>query len=120
MTYPNKERILKVLDKIQKGKLKPTKMIDKDASPMDKMKFNICQQIIKFKRNKDYSNKDLSEIIGVGSAVISRVLHCHIDRFKIDSLLSYYSCLVTSSQDKKLMKKFNRELTTFLTMDDAA
>ena len=86
---------------------------------MDKMKFNICQKIIKFKRIKNYSNKDLSEIIDVGPAVISRVLHCQIEKFKIDSLLGYYLCLVISSNDKKLMKSFNKELTEFLA-DDAA
>ena len=76
-------------------------------------------KIIKFKRLKDYSNKDLSEIIDVGPAVISRVLHCQIEKFKIDSLLGYYLCLVISSNDKKLMKNFDKELTEFLA-DDAA
>ena len=119
MNYPDKSRILKVLDDIKKRKVKPTIVIAKNASPIDKMKFNICQKIIKFKRIKNYSNKDISEIVGVGPAVISRVLHCQIDRFKIDSLLIYYFCLVTSSQDNRLIKRFNRELTEFLT-DDAA
>ncbi|MDA9189644.1 hypothetical protein N9O57_01550 [bacterium] len=114
MSYPDKDRILKVLDNIKKGKQRPTIAIGKNASPLDKMKFNICQQIIKFKRVHDYTSKELSEIIDVGPAVISRVLHCQIDRFKIDSLLGYYFCLVTSSNDKKLIKKFNKELAGFL------
>lgn len=114
MIYPNQERIFKILDKIKKRKLKSTALIDKNVSPIDKMKFNICQQIIKFKRKNDYTNKNLSEIIGVGTAVISRILHCQIERFKIDSLLGYYFCLVVSSKDKKLMKKFSEELSEFL------
>ena len=119
MGYPDKSRILKVLANIEKGKIKPTSIINKDSSPMDIMKFNICQKIIKFKRIHEYTNKDLSEIVDVGPAVISRVLHCQIDKFKIDSLLGYYFSLVISSNDKKLMKKFNKELAEFL-MDDAA
>jgi hypothetical protein len=119
MSYPDKKRILKVLANIEKGKVKPTSIINKDSSPMDKMKFNICQKIIKFKRMNNYTNKELSEIVNVGPAVISRVLHCQIDKFKIDSLLGYYFCLVMSSNDKKLMKKFNKELAEFL-VDDAA
>ena len=119
MSYPDKGRILKILDDIERDKIKPTMVIGKNASPMDKMKFNICQQIIKFKRSNDYSNKELAKIIGVGPSVISRVLHCQITRFKIDSLLFYYFSLVTSSQDKKLMKKFDQELASFLS-DDAA
>ncbi len=119
MTYPDRNRIFKVLDKIKKGKVRPILLLDKDASPIDKIKFNICQQIIKFKRDYDYNSKNLSEMIGVGPAVISRILHCQIDRFKIDSLLSYYFCLVISSKDKKLMMKFSEDSAKFL-LDDVA
>jgi hypothetical protein len=114
MSYPDKDRIYKVLDRIEKGKIKPTRLIGKDSSPIDKMKFNVCQKIIKFKRINEYSNKELAEIIDVGPAVISRVLHCQIDRFKVDSLLSYYLSLVVSTKDKKLMKSFEKELADFL------
>jgi hypothetical protein len=114
MSYPDKKRIFKVLDKIKSGKMKPTEIIDAKASPIDKMKFNICQQILKFKRENNYTNLDLAEIIGVGPAVISRILHCQISRFKVDSLLSYYFLLVSSSKNSKLLKQFNEELSDFL------
>jgi hypothetical protein len=76
MSYPDKERIFKVLDKIKSKKIRSTEIADASASPIDKMKFNICQQILKFKREKKYSNLDLSNIIGVGPAVVSRILQC--------------------------------------------
>lgn len=41
MSYPDKERIFKVLDKIKSGKIKSTEVLDASASPIDKMKFNI-------------------------------------------------------------------------------
>jgi predicted XRE-type DNA-binding protein len=114
MSYPNQERIFKVLDKIKAGKVKATELIDESASPIDKMKFNICQGILLFKREHNFSNVELAEILDVGPAVVSRILHCQISKFKVDSLLSYYFSLVVSSKDKKLIKKFNEELSTFL------
>lgn len=114
MSYPDKERIFKVLDKIKSGKIRPTQLLGASASPIDKMKFNICQQILNFKREKNYSNLELAEIIGVGPAVISRILHCQISRFKVDSLLAYFFALVVSSKNNKLIKKFNEELSEFL------
>ena len=114
MTYPNQERIFKVLDKIKAGKIKATELIDESASPIDKMKFNICQAILIFKREHDFSNLELAEILDVGPAVVSRILHCQITKFKVDSLLGYYFSLVVSSKDKRLIKKFNEELSTFL------
>jgi ribosome-binding protein aMBF1 (putative translation factor) len=119
MSYPDKERIFKVLDKIKAGKIKATSVLDASASPIDKMKFNICQRILKFRRERGYSNLELAEIIGVGPAVISRVLHCQIDKFKVDSLLSYYFSLVLSSKNSKLIKEFKEELSEFL-QDTAA
>jgi hypothetical protein len=114
MNYPDKEKIFKVLDKIKSGKIKPTEIADAKASPIDKMKFNICQQILRFKREKNYSNLELSEIIGVGPAVVSRILHCQINRFKVDSLLGYYFSLVISSKNPKRFRQFNEELSEFL------
>lgn len=114
MSYPNKERIFKVLDKIKSGKIKSTEVLHASASPIDKMKFNICQRILKFRREHDYSNLELAEIIGVGPAVVSRILHCQINRFKVDSLLTYYFSLVLSSKNTKLIRKFKEELSDFL------
>ncbi len=114
MSYPDQDRIFKVLDKLKAGKIKATELIDKSASPIDKMKFNICQGILLFKREHDYSNLELAEILGVGPAVVSRILHYQIAKFKIDSLLNYYFALIISSKDKKLIKKFNEELSTFM------
>jgi predicted XRE-type DNA-binding protein len=114
MSYPDKERIFKVLDKIKSGKIKSTEIISNSASPIEKMKFNICQQILKFKREKNYSNLELAEIIGVGPAVVSRILYCQISKFKVDSLLGYYFSLVISSKNPKLIKYFNKELSEFL------
>lgn len=119
MSYPDKERIFKVLDKIKKGKIKSTEVLSSSASPIEKMKFNLCQQILKFKRVNHYSNIELSEIMGVGPAVVSRILHCQISKFKVDSLLSYYFSLVLSSNNNKLIKQFNEELSDFL-KDSAA
>ena len=114
MSYPDKDRIFKVLDKTKSSKLKSTEVLDASASPIDKMKFNICQRILKFKRENEYSNLELAEIIGVGPAVVSRILHCQISRFKVDSLLTYYFSLVVSSNNSKLIKQFNKELSEFL------
>jgi hypothetical protein len=114
VSYPNQERIFKVLDKIKTGKIRTTEIIDESASPIEKMKFNICQAILLFKREHDFSNLELAQIMDVGPAVISRILHCQINKFKMDSLLSNYFSLVVSSKDKKLIKKFNEELSSFL------
>ena len=119
MKYPEKERILKVLEKIEQKKILPTKLISSDASITDKMKFGICQKIIRYKRDADFSGKELAEILGVTPAVVSRILHCSIERFTIDTLLAYYEKLLFAKKDKKALKEFKKQLETFFT-DQAA
>lgn len=65
MTYPDQNRIFKVLEKLKTKKIRPTEVIGESASPMDRMKFNICQCILVFKREHNYTNLELAEILGV-------------------------------------------------------
>lgn len=114
MKYPDKKRIASIMHKVKKRKMKSTLVIDKNASPVDQIKFNICQQIIKFRRDQELLNKEIAEIIGVGPAVVSRILHCEISKFKIDSLLSYFISLVASLNNAKREKELNRKLASFM------
>jgi predicted XRE-type DNA-binding protein len=121
MKYPDKERVLKVLDMIQKKKLKSLKVPPIDAPALDKMKFNICQKILKFKMDNNYSSKDLALILDVSPAMISRIAQAEIEKFKIDSLLSYYETLLVTKNNKKVLNQFNKTISKFLKdLDEAA
>ncbi len=114
MSYPTQDEIAKVLDLIEKGRIKATRLIPPNAPLPDQVKFALCQKMLKFKRVHGYSNKELASLIGVTPAVVTRILHCHIERFKIDSLLSYYECLLLSLKSKKAISEFKKELAGLL------
>lgn len=115
MAYPSKEEIVKVLDQIERGRIKATRLIPANASLSDQVKFALCQRVIRFKMVRGYSNKELGQLMGVTPAVVTRIVHCHIERFKIDSLLSYYECLLISLKSKKAISDFKKELGGLLT-----
>jgi len=119
MKYPEKERILKVLEQIEQKKILPTKLLSHDASTTQKVKFGICQKIIRYRRETEYTGKELAEILGVTPAVISRILHCNIERFTIDTLLAYYEKLLFAKKDKKALKEFKKQFE-MLFADEAA
>jgi len=102
------------MELIRKGKIKPTIIIDKDAPPLDQMKFNLCQRILKFKREQELTGQDIAKILDLGPAVVSRILHCQISRFKVDALLGYYFTLILSTDNDKLIEKFKKEVASFL------
>jgi predicted XRE-type DNA-binding protein len=114
MEYADRVRILKIMQEIKKNKIKPMEVIGDDAPPLDQMKFNLCQRIIKFKKQHGLNNQDISKILEVGPAVISRIFHCQIVRFKVDSLLGYYFALLISTDNDKVVEKFKKEVASFL------
>ncbi len=119
MRYPEKERIIKVLEKIEQKKVLPTKLLSADAPISDKIKFAICQKMIRYKREMEFTGKELADILGVTPAVTSRILHCAIERFTIDTLICYYEKLLFAKKDKKALKEFKKQLEN-LFMDQAA
>ena len=122
MGLPKKDRIYKVLDEIEsrekKGEAVATKGLSKDAPATDRLKFNLCQSIARFKRVKGYSNKDIALILDIDVSAVSRIIHCHIDRFKVDSLLNYYQMLLISLKSQKALDAFDRQIEHLLDDDD--
>jgi hypothetical protein len=114
MAYPDKDQIVKILELIEKGKIKPTRFVGKDEPPIDQMKFNLCQRMIRFKREQELTSQHIAKILDIGPAVVSRIMHCEIDRFKVDSLLNYYFALLISTDNDKLVAKFKKEVASFL------
>jgi hypothetical protein len=117
MKYPDKDRILKVLNMINNKQFIPVKIPAIDAPAPDLIKFNICQKIIKFKMDSGFTNKELANILGVTPAMITRIIHCEINKFKIDSLLYYYESLLITKKNKKILAKFKKSLVNFLKDD---
>jgi predicted XRE-type DNA-binding protein len=105
---------MKVLKDIETKKIIPVKIPAQNATALDQMKFNICQKIILFKLDNHFSGKDLAKILGVTPAMVCRIVHCDIGKFKIDSLLYYYESLLIANKDKAILAEFNKTLKEFL------
>ena len=59
MSYPNQQRIFKVLDKIKSGKVKATELIDESASPIDTKAESEMWQTAIFPLNNSSSNNTI-------------------------------------------------------------
>lgn len=65
-----------------------TKLLSKDASTGDMLKFDLCKRFVVFRREQELSQKALAEKLGLDPAQMSKILHYHIDEFSVDFLLS--------------------------------
>jgi hypothetical protein len=64
-----------------------------DASPLEKTKYDICRNIIRYKRENNLTREDIAEKIQLSPAETKRILLYRIDEFTLDRLITYASNL---------------------------
>ncbi len=83
---------LKEIDELAKGKLYSS-MLPQDASLADKLKHDLCSQIIRQKHKRGLKQKELGRVLGVHEARISEIVHYKIDKFTADKLIQFLEAL---------------------------
>lgn len=59
------------------------------ASELEKSKYETCQNIARYQRENNLSNKDLAYELGVSLTKLDDILYCRINLLKLDNLASY-------------------------------
>jgi hypothetical protein len=60
-------------------------------TPTEKAKYEICQNIIRYKRRKGLSTEGLAQKINLTSGETQEILFCYINNFTLDRLVNYAS-----------------------------
>jgi len=92
MGMPSKAELMRALKRLEK--VEGSLALADDATPLERFRYDICQQFIKYKIRNKVSQKEISEILSIDEAKISKILHHNIDEFSTDRLISLYSKLV--------------------------
>lgn len=82
--------------------------LPENATELEKSKYEICQNIARYKRINEISLKDLAYELGISLKKLDDVLYCRINLLKLDDLASYLGKLQISFHleiDKKLKDK---------------
>lgn len=84
---PNRRDVKNVLRKLKHkgGSLAFNK---KDATPLERFRFELQQVFVTYKITHDCTQKELSELLGVDKAKISKILSNRLDEFSTDRLIS--------------------------------
>ena len=85
MAFPNKKELEKIRKESEKweGSLIPSQ----DATPTEKFRYQICQELLKYKMNNDLKNIEMAEALSVPEADLSRIFRFRIDGISTDRLL---------------------------------
>ena len=63
------------------------------ASSLEKAKYEICRNIVRYKREHDLTQEEVAEKIKLSSAETKRILLYRINEFTLDRLVAYASNL---------------------------
>ncbi len=89
--WPSQKKLNAVRKKLEKGHA--SKPLAKNALPVDKVKYHICEQFVIFKNNTKITQKALAQKIDIDESIISKILHYHIEEFTIDRLVKFLAIL---------------------------
>jgi predicted XRE-type DNA-binding protein len=96
--FPSDAELNEMREKLSKGPA--SKPIPKNASPVDKVKYQICKEFVVYKNSQKMTQKALAEKVGTDEALMSKILHYHIDEFTIDRLMKFLSALYPNAKVK--------------------
>ncbi|MCB0350105.1 MAG: hypothetical protein KDD38_02905 [Bdellovibrionales bacterium] len=96
--WPSKKQLDEVRKKLDTGPA--SRLIPKDASPVDKIKYEICRQFVVYKNTHKITQKALAEKVNTDEALMSKILHYYIEEFTIDRLVKFLAALYPNSEVK--------------------
>lgn len=91
MRYPSSKK-LDEMDKKLKN-IDGALALPKNASYIDRVKYDLCKRIIAFIRINRVTQVELAGKLGVDPSRVSEIVHYKIDKFTVDTLLVYNRAL---------------------------
>ncbi len=99
MSFPSRKDIDRVLKKLENAE--PAFVIDrKNASAVDKVKYDLCKEFVKYVLENKISQIELAEKLGVDKARVNKIVKYRIEYFTIDKLLSLLSIIKPNKELK--------------------
>ena len=74
------------------------KDIPENPTPLEKIKYKLCQKILSYQQNNNLSDKELAKRMKLSYEETLQILFCWIEKFTLDNLVNYANKLLTSSQ----------------------
>lgn len=89
MKFPNEKDLSKIRKKLEK--MEGSYVLSSNASPLEKLRYDICKQFVIYKRENSLTNRELSQILEIDESLTSKILKYRMDRFTTDKLVELLS-----------------------------
>ena len=89
--WPSPEELDSVMKKL--NKIEGTLSLPESPTPIEKFRWDLCQQFIKLMRAQKLKQVDLAKMLKINKSEVNKILHHRIDGFSTDRLIEYLSTL---------------------------
>ena len=97
LVSPEEEKIFRW---VESDECLGSRALGKDASVSEKIKYELCQNIVRYKRKEQLELKSVARLLKLDELTANKLLHYHIENFALDSLVSYVEKLNIPCQVK--------------------
>jgi len=99
-TFPPQEELERVRKRIARSDRRTNFSLSPWATPVEKTKYGICQNILAYQQDNDISVNKLARQFGLTTARTEAILYSHFNEFNLEELIEYANCLHLSYQVK--------------------
>jgi len=89
-----------VFHQVESDEYLGSKVLGKNATVLEKIKYELCQNIVRYKRKEQLELKSVARLLKLDELTANKLLHYHIENFALDSLVSYVEKLNIPCQVK--------------------
>ena len=87
MRYPSAKKLQEMDQKLKN--VEGARLLPKNASYVDQIKYDLCKRIIVFVRVNRVTQTELAKQLDIDPARVSEIVNYKIEKFTIDTLLTY-------------------------------
>ena len=85
--FPSEETLRRMRKKLARAK--GSRALPPDADLLDKSKYELCRQFVKYCLDNKVTQRELAEMIGANESRVSEIVHYHIHKLTLDRLVKY-------------------------------
>ena len=87
MTFRNEKELKKIREKLKK--VEPSRLLPRNASKADKLKYALCQKFVVCLLEHDISQAELARNLNMDTARLNEIVKYKIDLFTVDKLIEF-------------------------------
>jgi predicted XRE-type DNA-binding protein len=87
MAFPYEKELKKIREKLEK--IEPSRLLPRNASKADKLKFALCQKFVVYLLEHNISQAELARNLNMDTARLNEIVKYKIDLFTVDKLIEF-------------------------------